>query len=117
METIFPRTLNPQLTASVLVSRYALSVLKYPHLSLLLFVSIPFFLAGACATHSGVDADEVVPYEHQDAETRLRNARMEGYFPSHALTTQDGDIVRFYEDLVRDKQVLINFMYVDCDGL
>jgi hypothetical protein len=117
MEAIFPRTLNPQLTAGVLASRYATSVLKFPHLFQLLCVSIPFFWGGACATHSGVDADEIVPYEHQDAETRARIARMEGYFPSHALTTQDGDIVRFYEDLVRDKQVLINFMYVDCDGL
>jgi protein SCO1/2 len=39
------------------------------------------------------------------------------YFPDVELTTHEGKTVRFYEDLIKDKTVLINFMYVNCgDG-
>jgi len=44
-------------------------------------------------------------------------ARYEGYFPNTDLTTSDGRRVKFYDDLIRDKTVLINFMYTDCDGI
>ncbi|MGA0061019.1 MAG: hypothetical protein ACO3RU_15685 [Planctomycetota bacterium] len=57
-----------------------------------------------------------VPYAEQDAQTRQRVARMEGYFPNAELITHDGRRVRFYEDLVRDKSVLFQFMYTRCDG-
>jgi protein SCO1 len=33
-----------------------------------------------------------------------------------ALTTHEGRKVRFYDDLLMDKTVLINFMYTTCDG-
>jgi len=68
------------------------------------------------ATREDLSA-EVVPYEEQDDATREANARLKGYFPNHELITQDGEAVRFYDDLVRDRKVLINFMYVECDGL
>jgi protein SCO1 len=35
-------------------------------------------------------------------------------FPRVTLTTQQGRRVRFYEDLVKGKKVLINFMYTEC---
>jgi protein SCO1/2 len=38
-------------------------------------------------------------------------------FPNVVLTTHEGRKVRFYDDLVRDKIVLINFMYVRCEGI
>lgn len=37
--------------------------------------------------------------------------------PNFALTTHEGQPVRFYDDLLRGKLVLINFMYTRCDGL
>lgn len=38
--------------------------------------------------------------------------------PNPALLTHDGRVVRFYDDLVRDRIVLINFFYAHCeDGL
>ena len=37
-------------------------------------------------------------------------------FPNVALTTHEGRAVRFYNDLLMDKTVLINFMYTNCDG-
>ena len=69
------------------------------------------------AAIDGVPFAVTVPYAQQDDETRLRIARMEGYFPNHELTTHDGRTVRFYDDLLRGKTVLINFMYTDCDGI
>ena len=39
------------------------------------------------------------------------------YFPNVVLTTHDGKKVRFYDDLIKDKIVLINCMYAKCDGV
>ena len=36
------------------------------------------------------------------------------YFPNVELTTHNGDRVRFYDDLIQGKVVVINFMYADC---
>lgn len=38
-------------------------------------------------------------------------------FPNVVLTTHEGKKVRFYDDLLKDKIVLINFMYVKCEGI
>ena len=39
------------------------------------------------------------------------------YFPNVVLTTHEGKKVRFYDDLIKDKIVLINCMYAKCDGV
>jgi len=39
------------------------------------------------------------------------------YFPNHTLITQDGKSVRFYDDLLKGKVVLINFMFTTCTGI
>ena len=36
------------------------------------------------------------------------------HFPNVLLTTQDGDTVRFFDDLIKDKVVVINFIYTTC---
>jgi len=36
------------------------------------------------------------------------------FFPNVTLTTQDGEQVRFFDDLVKDKVVLINLIYTRC---
>lgn len=36
------------------------------------------------------------------------------YFPNARLTTQDGKVVRFYDDLVKGKSVAINVIFTDC---
>jgi protein SCO1/2 len=36
------------------------------------------------------------------------------YFPNVPLITQDGKTVRFYDDLLKDKVVAINFIYTSC---
>ena len=39
------------------------------------------------------------------------------YFPNVTLRTQDNKDVRFYDDLVKDKIVTINFFYANCEGI
>jgi protein SCO1/2 len=48
-----------------------------------------------------------------DARERIRRR----YFPEITLLTQDNRQVRFYEDLVKDKIVTINFFYAHCEGI
>lgn len=38
-------------------------------------------------------------------------------FPNVKLKTQDGKVVRFYDDLIKDKIVIIDFMYTQCKGI
>lgn len=37
------------------------------------------------------------------------------YFPNVTLITQEGKKVQFYDDLIKDKKVLINFIYGGCE--
>jgi len=40
-----------------------------------------------------------------------------GYFTNAELRSHDGRTLRFYDDLLRGKIVLINFMYTDCGDI
>src|SRR5262245_65194886 len=37
-----------------------------------------------------------------------------GYFPNVELTTQDGKVVRFYDDLIKGKIVALDLIYTTC---
>ena len=55
----------------------------------------------------------------QDKTWQIKTPRerlAERSFPNVTLTTHEGKKVRFYDDLVKDKIVIINFMYVKCQG-
>ncbi len=45
------------------------------------------------------------------------SVRMEGYFPNIALRTHENETVRFYDDLVKGKVVVIGFMYTSCEHI
>lgn len=47
------------------------------------------------------------PHPASPGATRYTNA---------VLRTQDNQEVRFYDDLIRGKQVVVNFMYAECHG-
>ena len=49
--------------------------------------------------------------------TSARERIRERHFPNVLLTTHEGKKVRFYDDLIKDKIVVINFMYVKCEGV
>jgi protein SCO1/2 len=46
-----------------------------------------------------------------------RERLAERSFPNVTLTTHKGQKVKFYDDLIKDKIVIINFMYVKCEGI
>ena len=55
---------------------------------------------------------------HAAQETGKSRVARGGFLPNVPLLTQDGVKVNFYDDLVRDKIVLLNWFYVECaDGL
>jgi protein SCO1/2 len=59
--------------------------------------------AAKAATTSGAESDR----------ERFRRR----HFPDVTLLTQDNQKVRFYEDVVKDKIVTINFFYAQCEGI
>jgi protein SCO1 len=61
--------------------------------------------AGAETTATARSAQEKSPAE-----------QMRRFFPNVALQTHDGRSVRFYDDLVKGKKVLINFTFTSCTG-
>jgi protein SCO1/2 len=52
-----------------------------------------------------------------DMNAAARERTRELHFPNLLLTTHEGKKVRFYDDLLRDKIVIINFMYAKCEGV
>jgi protein SCO1/2 len=50
-------------------------------------------------------------------DSKSRERTRARYFPNVELTTHEGKKVRFYDDLIKDKIVVINFMYADCEGI
>ncbi len=48
------------------------------------------------------------------APAELALAGTESYFPNVVLTTHENNTVRFYDDLVKGRVVLINFMFTNC---
>jgi len=48
------------------------------------------------------------------AEQEINRARE--YFTNLELVDQDGQTVRFFDDVLKDKVVVINFIFTNCDG-
>lgn len=59
----------------------------------------------------------VAPQPKKWREVSGRQRFKERHLPDVALITHEGKKVSFYEDLVKDKMVLINFMYAKCEGV
>jgi protein SCO1 len=47
--------------------------------------------------------------------TPARDAVRKRYFPDIVVQTHEGKALRFYEDLIRDRTVTLNFMYLNCE--
>ena len=75
-------------------------------------LTVAFFLG--CAVVSNGQTSPVVQFN--SAKTP-RERLAERSFPNITLTTHEGKKVKFYDDLIKDKIVIINFMYVKCDGI
>jgi protein SCO1/2 len=55
--------------------------------------------------------------ESDRPESPSRERTRQRYFPNVTLTTHEGRRVRFYDDLIKDKIVVFNVMYAECDGV
>lgn len=69
-------------------------------------------VARAGTRGSGARAEDP-PVQVISSRERIRQL----HFPNVLLTTHEGKKVRFYDDLLKDKIVLINFMYANCEGV
>jgi protein SCO1/2 len=47
----------------------------------------------------------------------MRDVIRDKYFPNLAVVTHHGREVKFYDDLIKDKIVLLNFIYAECTGI
>jgi hypothetical protein len=69
-------------------------------------------LEGARAARQLAPVAGEIPRSRQPAGV----GRMLGYFPNVPLTTHEGVPVRFYDDVLRDRTVLLHFMFTECGG-
>jgi protein SCO1 len=74
---------------------------------------LPF--AGALAANA--DQQTLVTPHKFAPRLSGREVMRRRYFPDVELVTHQGKKVKFYDDLLKDKIVLINFMYADCVGV
>jgi protein SCO1/2 len=71
-------------------------------------------LAGALGQESKLDQGAMKPMKPMLSPREKIKQR---FFPDVTLTTHEGKKVRFYEDLIKDKTVVINMMYAECEGV
>ncbi len=82
-------------------------------------IAVTLAAAGCASQTGGVEPvakaaqEELAP---TSAALKPRGGRAwQSYFPNVELTTHHGDQVRFYDDLLKGKTVVINFMYATCE--
>lgn len=64
-------------------------------------------------------ADKTAPAPAHKFAPRISGREMlrKRYFPNFELITQDGKKMKFYDDMLKDKIVVLNMMYADCEGV
>ena len=73
-------------------------------------------LALSCSSGEPAPALPAIDYEAVEARlpARAPRGKLSDRFPDVAFVDQHGETVHFFEDLVRDRAVLVNFMYTQC---
>lgn len=71
------------------------------------------FFAGLAAGAAGAAAG----FASSQDQWRPSQSKRQTRFPNVLLTTHEGKRVRFFDDLIHGKVVMINFMYADCAGM
>ena len=75
---------------------------------------IPLLLAATLGASSTLLAGDEPPTAANLPAYQARALRQ--HFPNVLLLTQDGKKVRFYDNVIKGKIVLIQFMFANCDG-
>jgi len=68
----------------------------------------------AVASVAALVAVELLRHAPINAESRRWG---EGYMPNLPVVTQDGKTLRFYDDVIKDKIVVIDFVYTNCPDI
>lgn len=77
--------------------------------------SVP--LVGGALSGAAASAAENSDPPKFRTDISARERMRERFFPNVVLTTHEGRKVRFYDDLIKDKLVVLNFMYAKCTGV
>jgi len=103
--------------------RSASNVLRWVALALVSTMTMPWHLTAAGEDEAAVveapsgdrayGRDETAALAAPETQERARLA----YFTDLPLTTQDGKTVRFYTDVLKNKVVLIHFLFTNCPGV
>lgn len=94
--------------------------LQLPMRTLPLLASLLLALPLAAQSQAPAPAPASTPLPANAAQTQLSSpvnaAQRWGadYFPNLLLTNQDGEKLRFFDDMLKDKVVVINFIYTSC---
>jgi len=92
--------------------------------AVLLSAAVPGFAQAHSTLPKIDDVPDSDPSDENNANperTRVKlvnhrhNGKLSDRFPNILLTTQDNKPVRFYEDLVKNRTVIVDFMYATCD--
>jgi protein SCO1 len=73
--------------------------------------------AGAPTDSDDQAAQVPLPGANRDEDKRTSSEVAASYFPNLTLLTQDNKPVQFYDDLMKGKVVVINFMFTTCAGI
>src|SRR5215510_10790543 len=85
--------------------------------SLLALPALAPFAGGILASTPGQSGIRATPDKEVERQARARELIKQRYFPDVPLVTHEGKKVRFYEDLIKDKSLVLNMMYADCEGV
>jgi len=71
--------------------------------------------SGWAETRANPQIAQLAPVAAAPADAAAQEARAREYFTDLELVTQDGDSVRFFSDVLKDRVVLISFVYTNCE--
>ena len=74
-------------------------------------------LAGGLLTQVSAQVSKGSSSKFTPNSKSSRELLAERSFPNVVLTTHEGKKVKFYDDLIKDKIVIFNFMYAKCEGI
>jgi cytochrome oxidase Cu insertion factor (SCO1/SenC/PrrC family) len=77
-------------------------------------VAVSLVVAASVSPAEGVEQAEEVARRAPSEFSPRGGLAWRNYFPNVELTTHNSDQVRFYDDLIKGKVVVINFMYATC---
>ncbi|VAW83226.1 Cytochrome oxidase biogenesis protein Sco1/SenC/PrrC, putative copper metallochaperone [hydrothermal vent metagenome] len=70
------------------------------------------------AKKSDATKTQAVTQPAAKAKPKKRKSRYgANYFPNYVLTTQDGEKMKFFDDVIEDKVVIINFIFTSCKSV